>query len=1281
MSGGGGVSRPQLDRLSDMADGGADATRLRSLSGMADASSQVGSLQGMADRVMGAAPSASFSFEQELKQMEGHLTLGAKFNRFLGKESTYSKLIGVVREFVQARKPEAKEALKPKVLATCRDWVDKHGGSKDPGDLQKKASIERITGALETPVKPPEKRPALPAPPAPPVPPSPGPVPPGPVPSAPTVVPAEPVPEAVPVAGPAPDSLTPFERIREAFEAYQGMAGTYEGAGALYAACRKLYEVRTGITGWMRDFGRSRDAADVERRGRLFLMEVALGALEADVDVPPYFRAHVSGLNVNALAKGVFQVRSMDVTMDTAYGRAVGELAQVTVLPAQFSFERLSLSLDGAIEVMSGFTISAPSIEVSAAAGGYHVAAGGEVSLERPGIPGLGQFAVQGSVQAGFDFGTKRVQDPLVKGGSLRATLFDALDIRVDALDYAEGRLTASNGTLTIRALGTSVTTTVTDVAYSAREGITFSDAEVASADTFEPVPGFTVEQPTLTLSKTSGGWDLAGSGTLGVSFGSDSFRVDKLAADVTLRYGIGTGGMKAFDVSQGSLDMTVFQSLRLEVPAFTYADGALQAPAGTLSLTLLGRTLTGTATGLAYDATEGLTLSDATITSPGTYEPVPGIAVEDPVLTLVRDPSGWKVGGEGALDLRAGLGEVVRLERAAGQVRLLYDVQGRTLESASVEEGAIDLTLFNVVQVAGSGIAFDKTTGELTIGNGTVRVGVPADAFGAGTLEGQASNLRVGKGVLDWDSIGVDMGGEVRMGDFVFQPPSGVVTRAGDSFVIGIRDAAGAFRLGKLLNVDGSVSLLWSPQDGLRVTEGALHAATEEIDAFQTFIPFFAQGLRFSTGFTVPFMAGPVPMQAGFEVGGEVGARMKLDLDMAYADDTFTTAGSVRLDPTLGMYIKLSVGMGSEVIAYIGGYIKGQLDAQGTGQVGFKGEANRQADGRYKMDEFLITYGIGADLTATLKGGAEFKALYFIRKELYEVDIRSWHLGRAEMKGRYALISGTNLEDTRSNVFQGMGQQGASWEALGIRRPDNILQHRAYREALEGLVAAMDEVRLSAEDDQDGTADVLVERHKEKLSANFQKMFERFDARFAELQEKRDRNRQRIDTFRQTHAEWLQRQQDKLSEATQRNTSRGLGWSLVPWPHWKNTQWYTKKIAQGGHKYDTRLQSKQQRLDRIAEELGVFQQELSHTRAILSQLDALLRPGGSLVLDGIIGSVESNRSALEEAGRRGGQAPELEAGRGDGETFEFEDSEVVRDKDLVASAEGMDATSKAADD
>ena len=84
--GGGGVSVPQLDRLSGMSDRGADAARMRDLSGRADASRQVGNLQGMADRVMGAAPPPAFSFEQELRQMEAQLTFGAKFNKFLGKE-------------------------------------------------------------------------------------------------------------------------------------------------------------------------------------------------------------------------------------------------------------------------------------------------------------------------------------------------------------------------------------------------------------------------------------------------------------------------------------------------------------------------------------------------------------------------------------------------------------------------------------------------------------------------------------------------------------------------------------------------------------------------------------------------------------------------------------------------------------------------------------------------------------------------------------------------------------------------------------------------------------------------------------------------------------------------------------------------------------------------------------------------------------------------------------------------------------------------------------------
>jgi hypothetical protein len=1261
---------PQLDRLSDMADGGADAARVRNLSGMADASSQVGSLQGMADRVMGAAPAASFSFEQEVKQMEGHLTFGAKFNKFLGNESTYSKLIGVVKEYAQARKPEAKEALKPKVLAACRDWLGKHGSSKDAGDMQKKASIERITAALQTPVKPPEKPPAPPAPPAPA--PAPAPAPGVPAPEPPKVEVVTPEVEPEPVVEPGLDSLTPFERIREAFEAYQAMGGSYEGAGALFAAFQKLYEVRTGITAWMRDFGKSKGKDEVERRGKLMLMEIALSALEADVSVEPYFKAQVTGLDVNALAKGIYRVRRVHVTMESSYGTATGEVSNVTVHPTQFGFEKLSLSLAGTIEVMQGFTIASPSLEISATGGSYTIQAGGDLALDMPSAGGVGSFSASGTVQAGYDFATKKMTDPVIAGGKLTATLFGAMDISVDALDYTDGKLTAASGSLTVRAMDRTANVTVTDVAYSAADGISFKDLTFDSPDTYEPVQGFTVAQPKLTLSKTSDGWDLAGSGRLGVTFDNRNFKVDKLEADVSLTYSVGKGTLSGFTAQKAKLDMTIFDSLKLSVSDFNYANGAMSAAEGKLSINLLGGKLEGKVIEPTYDPVKGLGMMGAGFTAPGSFEPVPGFTVTQPTLELLRSDAGWQVRGEGDLQLNTGLGDIVTLKQMRGKVSALYNVKDRSLADASVSEGGMDLTLFNVVNIAGSGISFDKAAGLLKIGSASVNVGVPAEAFGESSIGGTANNLRIGQNSLDWGSIEIHPGKPVTMGDFVFQPPAGILTRTGNSFKVAIRNAEGTFTVGDLVTVNGKVSLEWAPHlnKGLpRVTEGALKAETEDIDLFQTFMPFFGDGPEFSTGFSIPFAAGPVPMEASFEIGGKATATVKLDMSMAYGADAFTADGSVAVSPELGMYIKVGVGVGNRFVAYIGGYLKGSVDASVQGNLGFHGVAVQTAAGKYAMEELSVRYGIGADLSASLKGGAEVKALYFFSKELYEVDIKTWDLGRAEMKGSYDIMGGETLEDSRSNVFQGLGQTGASGAALGIPAPPNKVQHKAYRQALERLMQTIDQLRLSGEDDQDEAGAEIIARHKAKITASFERLVGRFTPKRDALTEKNDRNSQLVENFRNTHAEWLKRQQAKHAEATEKGSlgwgAGGSGADITNFIHRKTPEWYDKKILQGNARYEKQLKPKLARLEKIQAELEIVVRELDTASGILAEIDRLLKPDGNIVLDGIIASVEQKKTAIDEAAREGEAAVEV-----DPEVFEFKDSDVAVGKEKTPAPE-----------
>jgi len=636
---------------------------------MADGSQQVEGMQAMADmaQTMQAPPmptgvsSIPFLRDEMIPRMEKQLTFAAKFKGIFGSESTYTILITAIKDYVKAKDDKAKAEPKKRILQTSNDWIKKHGESKDPNDVQKKQCIDRVKQALEPPAQAPQKKPEpKPAPPAPP----PAPVPGVPAPVIPKI--EDPTPVVEPVVEAGPSSQEPFERIKNDFEAYQEMAsGTLEGAGTLFAACQKLYQVRTGITSWMKEFGKRTEEEDVERRGKLMLIEISMGALEADVNVTENLQMHVTGLDVNQLAKGKFFVRTMKVAMQMPSGAAIGELSNVEILAGAFHFSDLKLSYGGSMEVMTGFTISAPSLELSHEGAGYRVMAGGDLSLEAPGGAGVSNFTAKGRVQAGYDFVNKKLLSPTVERGELTATLFDALDICVDALDYAEGRLTASTGSLTIRALEKSVTTTVTDIAYSARDGITFQDVEVASSDTYEPVPGFTVNNPSVKYEKgksieINGGINLEIPELMSVS-GDAMVRLD---AQMNIQEIIVTGGACGFKKDGVTFDVKGI--------TYDHSKKALAAEEATGSFPLFGIQANLKATGVSmskgvtdFECLEG--------TIGGMVDTGFGLKVNNP---SVKYEKGKSIVLSGGLNL-----QIPNLADATGHATVLFDSQFNILD------------------------------------------------------------------------------------------------------------------------------------------------------------------------------------------------------------------------------------------------------------------------------------------------------------------------------------------------------------------------------------------------------------------------------------------------------------------------------------------------------------------------------------------------------------------------------------------------------------------------
>lgn len=1178
---------------------------------------------------------ASVSINQELILLQGELTMGAKLKGLFGKESTFSQLIKLVEQYSKAASPKAKETYKPQIISTGKKWLDIHKDATSDNDLRKKNSILRIVGALEA-----EK----------------------------TQVELATMDDKVSVGAKVNEffgSPSSFQLVQTAFDEYQKVAhGSVTSMAEFYEIFVKALETRKRIDAWSAKHGDSKDPADQEKMRILSMMNSNLGKLDASLTVQNYFSATATGISMSGLASEKFLVNEVTVNVATPYGLATGSMKDVGVTRNAFTFSELKLELDGEIQVMEGLKIASPSMVLSTSGDSYAVRVGGNVTLEKPEGSIVSNLTASGTVSAGYDFAKRELLQPTLDDGNLTVTLFDKLDLNVQKLEYRDGMLKASSGALTIRAMEKVVTTTVTDLQYSKAEGFSFSDLTLESGSTFEPVPGFSIKESKLKLSKTADGWNLTGSGNLGIEYGNSNFRFDVVNAGVLLTYGFKEGAVKQFEVANGSLDMTIFNTLRLEIANFAYANGALSAASGRLAINVLGQEITGSATDMSYSKEKGFGLGSATLGASGTMEPVPGFAITNPTLSLIQTEGGWQVAGEGQLEFKTSLGEVVKLNRAAGNARLLYSVKDRKIESASVDEGEIDLSLFNLVHVVGSGISFDSAAGLLTIGSAKVDVGVPADAFQAPLLNGSATNLRISKSTFDWDSISMGMPGQISMGGFTFLPPTGILAKDGNSFILSVKDAKGAFQVGSYLQVDGKGSIEWAPHknNGMpRITDGALSATTGEIDVLQTFVPFFAQnGLDFSTGFTVPFAAGPVPMEAGFTIGGRASAKANINVGMAFNNDTFTATGKVSLKPELGMYIKLSVGVGSRFIAYVGAYVKGALNAALDGHVGFEAEASQQTSGKYAMDKFDMTYGLGANLTANLSVGGEVKALYFFEKELYEISIRSWELGKSEMSGRFDMLGGLNKEDTRSKVFGQLGATGISAAALGIPDPPNQIQHKKYRQEIDKLSAAIDDTQLGADDVANAAGQEAIAKHKARMTQNFNRMISQFEAKQNQLGTKSRDNTTWLENYKVSHVNWLVSQEQKKKEATaSRLGIRGLGVGgsgagLLNFVHFQSKEWYEKKIVQGKAKYETALQDKTTKLQKINEELQVLDTELEVARAILARMESLFSPDGAAQLTAIIEEVYNRRLKIKQAGEKGmaaeGVTPEI---------FDFPDSEV----------------------
>lgn len=83
-------------------------------------------------------------------KLQGELTRSAKLNRFLGNESTYSKLLRKMEEFNKSKEVTEKQSLLKELKPLARTWLERHAnsessdGKEDENERLKRVSIEKF---------------------------------------------------------------------------------------------------------------------------------------------------------------------------------------------------------------------------------------------------------------------------------------------------------------------------------------------------------------------------------------------------------------------------------------------------------------------------------------------------------------------------------------------------------------------------------------------------------------------------------------------------------------------------------------------------------------------------------------------------------------------------------------------------------------------------------------------------------------------------------------------------------------------------------------------------------------------------------------------------------------------------------------------------------------------------------------------------------------------------------------------------------------------------------
>ena len=1139
--------------------------------------------------------SGSIEIKPETLVLSGQKGLYAKISSFFGKETSFGKILNLVKEFESQEEDKDKKVISEKIVAEGEKWLDKHPKEENTGKGffgrmfgKMKMGVNRLRGKTKNDDKKRESIKLI-------------------------------VERFENSEDPSNVSLTTLEdkkslgskikglfgfestfiQIEEKYHDYQSKASSsITNFSELKSILDDAGSIMKLIAQWKFKHNKKKkeegkqeggvkeeyDDKDKSKNASLDKIKEGLSDLFIEANFKNIVHIKISKLGISE-DRDIVTAKNIDIKINIQDKELTGNGTDIEIGDDGINFKEIEINYDGDINVSDDLEISKPKFHVSQNGENYNISASGGLKLSME-IPNA-VVEASGNVEVNYSTETKKFHSTVLKEGNVTATMFNGnLVVTGEEMEYENGVFRADKGDAHLKLF--KFNTKVEKLSYSKKNGVDWESINVKVDKELKAGDFISVKSPEVIVQGKSEKYAYEIKGNVGLTIPSLPAANMKVGGVVTVS-GV-PDQIKKIDVKDGNVELTIGENLRAKADTINYDKDTrtMTASKASLELDLFDKTLDSEVKDLKVSK-EGIDWEIATFKFSDENKSI-GLdnllTVKNIEATAKGKNDNYEKKAKGTVEMGSNIipgatisADGLSLIMTYNEGKWSFNVLGNGLE-VSLLEGRLILKS-NKLKYENKKLEMESLGISLKLPTGT-------------TIDAEGSGVVIEKSKVDWEEIKLNLPnpipniGALKLGD-------------GDLILKGkAEDYSLALNLGASIEKDwfkasGKANLLWNYQkeDFPKVESYQMIFGLNTPEIPDAFMPTGTWPISFIL--TMPFVIGVIPMEA--EVGFEAtaGAVLGISGTISKANDETKIKGLGQANAKLGVSVKGSLGVGSGYVLKLAGFLKGAAIANADVEMGLDGVLDK----KYNLTSLEGDYTVDAEFLARLTAGVEVKALVVFKKTLYEVTLKEWPLGSSKKKGKYNFIEKSNQDDSTTGLFKGTNIKESDVKdhppvvantkeyLIAIQKFHDILKEHNPKQNIQDISSDDSVLSWDSKAQPNLKDSDVVKSNKEKCIEILQKSINDTESEkdFIKFQKKLVKQKEKYAS-----------REKKLQDAKDGNLKTNL-WQKFPLRKKRDEKHFEKKLAQTREKIKT-----------YQGQAFVFQNQIERCEAYIAQMDSILK-------------------------------------------------------------------------